>query len=75
MSYELRRAASVGESIDKNEPISGVAVDMTGHGPLTQEAVDTLKEAASILASASPLVNADDGQTSSKALISQEVIC
>ncbi|KAF8134313.1 hypothetical protein EV363DRAFT_1582430 [Boletus edulis] len=58
------------DSVAKDEQVSGVAVAMDINGPLTQEAIDTIRQAASILASiqhssdqSSP--DCQDGQTSS----------
>ena len=75
MNYELPRAASVGESVSKDERVWGLALDMSG--PVTQEAIDTVREMASILASINPdptLSGSQDGQTSSKPMTSQPII-
>ena len=79
MNYELPRAASVGESVAKDEQVCGLAVDV--NGPVTQEAIDNVREAVSILASmirfadpTPPDTGSQDGQTSSKATISQLII-
>jgi hypothetical protein len=74
MNYEFPRAACVGESVAKDERVSGLALDV--NGPVTQEAIDTVREAVSFLASLNRLANptppddSQDGETSSKATIS-----
>ena len=50
MNYELPRAPSVGRSVSKDERVCGLAVDM--NCPVTQEAMDTLREVGSILGDA-----------------------
>ena len=73
------RAAGAGESINENERVSGLAP--TVNGPVTQEAIDTVREAAPILASANRPPDptppeSQHGQTSSgKPTISQPIIC
>lgn len=75
MNYELPRVASVGESVSKDERVWDLALDISG--PVTQEAIDTVREMASILASINPdptLSGSQDGQTSSKPMTSQPII-
>jgi hypothetical protein len=77
MNHELHRAASVGESVSKDERVWGLALDV--NGPVTQEAIDTVREIMGILASVNPspdstLSGSQDGQTSSKPTISQPII-
>lgn len=73
MNYELLRAVTVGESVAQDEQVLGLAVDMDG--PVTQEAIDIVQEAAFILASVNSFPNptspdSQDGETPRKGMIS-----
>ena len=77
MNYELPRAASVDESVSKDERVCGLALDV--NRPFTQEAMDTLREMLSMLGFVK--LNPDptpsgsqDAQTLSKETISQPII-
>lgn len=76
-NYEPPQAANVGESVAGDERISGLAVEM--NGPVTQEAIAAVREAASFLASGDPFADptpsdGQDRQTSSEATMSYSII-
>lgn len=78
VNRKLLSTANVGESVPKDEMLSGVAVDLKG--PVTQEAVDILQKIMSTLESGNPFddptpSDGQDGQASSKATIFHLVTC
>jgi len=64
------------ESVNKDERVSGLALTM--NGPVTQEAIDTVREAASIVASSNCLADptppdSQHGQTSRTTLVDERL--
>lgn len=75
-NYEPFRAVSTGKYVADGEIVSGLAVDM--NGPLTREGINAIQEAKSILelmnslpVPALQVTDSEDGQSSSKAKISE----